>query len=60
MHITKTQSYHRKGVHNWFPQAEQPAVNTQDKTCLCNTAVWPPPEDFRPDRNQINKNKKHI
>lgn len=50
MHIIKIYTYHRKGVHSWFPQAEQPVVNTQDKTCLCNTAALLLAEDFHPDK----------
>lgn len=51
------ESYRRKDVRNWFPQAELPAANTQDKTCLCNTAACPLPESFHPDKKKSNELK---
>lgn len=43
-------SHHRTGDHSLFPRAEQPAVNTLDRTCLCSTAVWCLPEHSHPDK----------
>lgn len=51
-------SHHRTSVHSWSPQAEQPAVSTQDRTCLCSTAVWSPPESFHPDTHKSNTHRK--